>query len=78
MMRTTITLDDAAYEIASTYAVARGVTLSNAISELVQRSQASPAASRIRKGRNGFPVLASRGRKVTPAFVKKLEAEESA
>jgi hypothetical protein len=77
-MRTTITLDDTSYEIATAYASAKGVTLSSAIGELIQKSQASPPPSRIKRGRNGFPVLASRGKAVTQSLVKKLEAEESA
>ena len=73
-----MTLDDEIYEIASLYASSRGITLGNAIGELIRRVETSAQGSRITKARNGFPVLTSRGRTVTTEQVKKLEAEELA
>jgi hypothetical protein len=77
-MRTTVTLDDEIYEVASLYASSRGITLGSAIGELIRKAEASPQTSRITRARNGFPVLASRGRTVTMEQVRKLEAEELA
>ena len=76
VMRTTITLDDATYEIASLYAAARGITLGGAIGELIQRSQAASRPSRLKRAKNGLPVMTSRRKTVTPGLVKKLEAED--
>jgi hypothetical protein len=53
-MRTTVTLDDETAEIATQYASGRGVSLSRAINELIQRG------SRLRpriKYVDGFPML---------------------
>jgi hypothetical protein len=74
-MRTTINLDDKAHELASLYASARGITLGDAISEMIQLTQETPRPSRIRRSRGGFPYMPSRGVKITTEIVKKLEAE---
>ena len=39
-MRTSVTLDDDVYELASLYAHGRGITLGKAIGELVRKGQA--------------------------------------
>lgn len=75
-MRTTITLDDEPYRIASLYATSKGITLGRAIGELIQESQGT-VRSRVRRARNGLPVVGSRGTRVTSGLVKRLEAEES-
>jgi len=73
-MRTTITMDDDTAEIATQYAQACGLSLSKAISELIQRS-ARPRA-RI-KYVDGWPVLdlPKRARPLTTERVKELEDE---
>ena len=73
-MRTTITMDDETAELATQYARGRGVSLSKAISELIQRG-ARPGA-RI-KYVNGWPVLDLPRRKdpLTSERVKELEDE---
>lgn len=73
-MRTTITLDDEAAEIATLYARGRGVSLSRAINELIQRGTHPPA--RI-KYVNGFPMmdLPKPSRPLTTERVKALEDE---
>ena len=43
-MRTTITLNDETHEFASYYARARGLTLSAAIDELIQKAESAPQA----------------------------------
>jgi len=75
-MRTTITLDDETAEITAQYARGRGVSLSRAINELIQRG--SSARSRI-KYVNGWPVLDLPRRKkpLTTERVKELENEDS-
>jgi hypothetical protein len=73
-MRTTITMDDETAAIATQYARANGLSLSKAISELVQRSIRPKA--RI-KYVNGWPVLdlPKRGRPLTTERVKELEED---
>ncbi len=73
-MRTTITMDEETAKIASQYARARGVSLSRAISELIQ--QGTRPKARI-KYVDGWPVLDLPKRKepLTSERVKELEDE---
>jgi hypothetical protein len=74
-MRTTLSLDDEAAEIAAQYARARNVTLSKAVSELIVRS----TGPKLRiKYVDGLPVFdLPRGEKeITTEHVRALEAEE--
>ena len=76
-MRTTITIDEDVHEFATIYAQANGITLSNAIGELVRKAKAGQAqAPSINRLANGFPVFPSSGGTVTPEMVKRLEEEE--
>ena len=73
-MRTTITLDDETAEIATQYASGRGVSLSRAINELIQRgSRPRPRIKYV----DGLPVFdfPKSKRKITTEMVKKFEAE---
>jgi hypothetical protein len=73
-VRTTITLDDETAEIASRYAQGRGVSLSRAINELVQRGiNPRPRIKYV----DGWPVLdlPKRGEPLTTERVKELEDE---
>ena len=74
-MRTTITMDEDTAKVAAQYARSRGVSLSKAISELVQRGLRP--RSRI-KYVNGWPVLDLPKRKepLTTERVRELEDEE--
>ena len=76
-MRTTITIDEDVHEFATIYAQANGITLSNAIGELVRKAKAGQAqAPSINRLANGFPVFPSSGGTATPEMVKRLEEEE--
>jgi hypothetical protein len=78
-VKTTINLDDEIYELARVYASARGITLGNAIGELVRKADAGRTdtlESQIRIGANGLPVLISRGRTLTPEMVKAFAEDE--
>jgi len=81
-MRTTITLDDDVYELASHYAAARGLTLGTAIGELVRRGNGAAASTsvspRIRIASNGLPVFSARGRVITSEMVKAAQEDEIA
>lgn len=73
-MRTTITLDDETAEIATQYARGRGVSLSKAITELIQRgTRTRPRIKYV----DGWPVLDLPKRKepLTTERVKELENE---
>jgi uncharacterized protein DUF6364 len=74
LMRTTITLDDETAEVATQYARGRGVSLSKAISELIQ--QGARRRPRI-KYVDGWPVLDLPKRKepLTTERVKELEED---
>lgn len=76
-MRTTITIDDEVHEFASYYARSRGLTLSEAIDELIRKAQGTPEANvELRIGPNGLPLLPRTGRKMTSEMVKKYSEEE--
>jgi predicted DNA-binding ribbon-helix-helix protein len=81
-MRTSITLDDDVYELASLYAAGRGITLGAAVGELVRRAEGRrlgmTATSRVKTARNGLRVLASRGRVITSEMVKAAQEDEIA
>jgi len=73
-MRTTITLDEETAEIATRYAHGRGVSLSKAISELIQLgTRPRPRIKHV----NGFPMLdlPKPNRPLTTERVKELEDE---
>ncbi len=74
-MRTTITMDEETAKVAAQYARSRGVSLSKAISELVQRGlRPRPRIKYV----NGWPVLDLPKRKepLTTERVRELEDEE--
>jgi hypothetical protein len=79
-MRTTITLDDDVYELASMYAAGRGMTLGAAVGELVRKGNGSAGstsgASRVRIASNGLPVFSSRGKVITSEMVKAAQEDE--
>jgi hypothetical protein len=73
-MRTTITLDDETAEIATQYAHGRGVSLSRAINELIERGiRPRPRIKYV----DGFPMLdlPRPKRLLTTERVKELEDE---
>jgi hypothetical protein len=76
-MRTTITLDDNVHDYATYYARSRGLSLSAAIQELIQKVQRGPEPEiKLERGPNGLPMFPPSGRRITSEMVKKLEAEE--
>lgn len=74
LMRTTITLDDETAEVATQYARGRGVSLSRAINELIQRATRARAPI---KYVEGWPLLdlPKRRQPLTTERVKELEDE---
>jgi hypothetical protein len=76
-MRTSITLDDDVYEIASVYAAARAITLGGALGELVRKATGPKASDDgFKIGKNGIPVFPRRGRVITSEMVKAAQEDE--
>jgi hypothetical protein len=79
-MRTTITLDDDVYELATMYAAGRGITLGAAVGELVRRGNGSAGSTsgsaKIKTLPNGLRVFAARGRVITSEMVKAAQEDE--
>jgi hypothetical protein len=79
-MRTTVTLDEDVYQLASLYANGRGITLGAALGELARKgSTAPPSASpspRLVRAPNGLLVFARQGRVITSEMVKSAQEDE--
>jgi hypothetical protein len=79
-MRTSITLDDDIYELATLYSQGKGITLGAAIGELVRRGElnsSAPVASELKRAANGLLVFAAKpGRVITPELVKRYQEDE--
>jgi hypothetical protein len=79
-MRTNVNIADDVREFAMVYADAKGITLGDAITELVREGQR--AVTEKRKARSfarssaGFPMFPRSGRKLTTEQVKKSEEDE--
>lgn len=76
-MRTNITLDDDIHQFALTYAAAKGITLSAAVSELVRRAQQAPApAPDLRRSAvTGLAAFPASGQRLTSKMVREAESE---
>lgn len=77
-MRIRIALEDEAYEFAAYYARVRGLALGAAIGELIRKVQTAPPPTRpkLRRSRNGLPLLPRTGTVITSELVRKIEDEE--
>jgi hypothetical protein len=79
-MRTNVNLADDARQFAEVYAHANGITLGDAITELIRKSSkaASDASKTPKFGRSasGFPTLPPRDRILTTEMVLKAQEEE--
>jgi hypothetical protein len=76
-MRTTLNIDDQAYQIASLYAQGRGITLGEAFSQLVKYAGAAEDRdfSRIETAPNGLPVFSSPEGPITNEMVKAAQED---
>jgi hypothetical protein len=77
-MRTTVNLAPETHEFVSYYASARGLTLSAALDELVQKAQTAPqtAPPEIRRSPNGLPLLPRTGHVITCEMVKQFSEDD--
>lgn len=79
-MRTTISIEEETHGYLSYYAQARGITLGEAIDELIRKAKAAPQvpAPAIEHMASGFPVFSDSGGVVTDELVNKLAEDEFA
>ena len=81
-MRTSITLDNDVYELATLYSKGRGITLSAAICEMVRKGQTvrqpESISPRLMRAPNGLLIFAPQGRVITSEMVKEALEEEFA
>jgi hypothetical protein len=80
-MRTTVNLDDDAYEVAMLCAKGKGITLGAAISEFVRKGQQARLAEtspspRLKRLPNGMLVFGDTGRVITNEMVKAALEED--
>lgn len=77
-MRTSLNIDADAYDFASYYAGARGLTLGAAVSELIRRAEAAPEppSSRLKLNEHGLLVKARTGNTITPEMVKESSEDD--
>lgn len=79
-MRTNVNIADDAREFAEYFAHANGITLGEAITELIRKSQNGGAGTqkRYRFGRSesGFPTFPRSGRKITTEMVLEAQAND--
>lgn len=61
-----------AYTIATTYAGARGISISAAVSELLRRAEQAPEppSGKLKTGEYGYLVVRATGKPITPESVK--------
>jgi hypothetical protein len=76
--RANITLDNDAYNFASAYASAKGIALGAAVSELIRRAEEipEPPSSRLKRGPNGYLIMAKTGQVITPEMVKESSEDD--
>jgi hypothetical protein len=81
-MRTTITLDEDVYQLATLYAHGRGMTLGAAVSEMARNgvapSRSESPSPRLKRAPNGLLIFAPRGRVITSEMVKSAQEDEVA
>jgi len=81
-MRTTLNLDDDVHLFASTYAHAKGISLSEAIGELVRKAEAVPEpgagadSPRLKITPHGYLVIAGTDDPLTSEMVKEASEDE--
>jgi hypothetical protein len=79
-MRLTVNLDPDVYTFTSTYADAKGITLSAAMNELIRRAEHAPEPAgnpaRLKASPHGYLVIAGTGDPLTQEMVKEASEDE--
>ncbi len=81
IVRTNVNIADDAREFAMVYAGAKGMTLGDAITELIREAQRLGGQRKLPKFKRssaGFPMFPASGRKLTTGQVRKAEEDEIA
>ncbi len=81
VVRTNVNIADDAREFAMVYADAKGMTLGDAITELIREAQRVRGERRVRRFARssvGFPMFPPSGRKLTTEQVRRAEEDEIA
>ena len=79
-MRTNVNIADDAREFAEVYANANGISLGDAITQLIRRStdaaRADAGPSKLGRTASGFPTLPRKGRVITTEMVLKAQHDD--
>jgi hypothetical protein len=79
-MRTNVNLADDARQFAEIYAHANGITLGDAITDLIRKMQhvatVTPEPTKFALGPSGFPIFPPKGRILTTEMVLKAQEED--
>jgi hypothetical protein len=79
-MRTNVNLADDARQFAELYAHANGITLGDAITDLIRKGQhaatAGTESTESLLGPSGFPIFPPKGRVLTTEMVRQAELDE--
>lgn len=79
-MRTNVNLADDARQFAEVYAHANGLTLGEAITDLIREGQrtttVAPEPAKLAFGPSGFPIFPPKGRILTTEMVRHAELDE--
>jgi len=76
-MRTNVNLADDARQFAEVYAHANGITLGDAITDLIRKGQnAVPKPVEFALGPSGFPIFPRKGRILTTEMVRQAELDD--
>ena len=79
LMRTSVSLDEDVYEIATLYAKGRGVTLGAALGEMVRKATSAPTPTpprQLMRAPNGLLIAGPSGRVITSEMVKAALEDE--
>ena len=76
-MRTNVNLADDARQFAEVYAHANGLTLGDAITELIRKGKSAvPESTKSDFGPSGFPIFPRKGRILTTEMVRQAELDD--
>ena len=79
-MKLTVNLDADVYDFTSSYAGAKGITLSEALSELIRRAEQSStlqgSSPRLKRSEHGYLVIAGTGDVLTPEMVREASEDD--
>ena len=79
-MRTNVNIADDVRDFVAVYANAKGITLGDAITELIRKAQSAeavePETPKFARSSAGFPIFPRSGRTITTEIVRKAEEDD--